>query len=97
MRQVNDQTTRVAISAESSVLGRIEFRKSGRTGNKQHTHVNILTLPTPSGIRQKLWSLRLIVIMGRPGSKATMEREVLTEIIETSSVGDTAEAFFGGE
>ena len=54
------------------------------------THVNILTLLAPSGIRQKLWSLRLIVIMGRPGSKATMEGEMLPEIVENSPVGDMA-------
>ena len=37
----------------------LELRNSGRTGNKQHTHVNILTLLTRASIRQKLWSLRL--------------------------------------
>ena len=113
MRQVDDQTRRIAGPAESSTSGRTELRKPGRTGNKQHTHVDILTLRLPSapkgnlptataklarsGIRQKLWSLRLIVKLGRLGSKATMEGEMLTEIVETSSVGDTAEAFLGGE
>ncbi|HVO64711.1 MAG TPA: hypothetical protein VMT53_27565 [Terriglobales bacterium] len=90
MKQVNDQTGASRSLQNPQFWAGSNFGSQGEPAINKHTHVNILTLLTPSGIRQKLWSLRLIVIMGRPGSKATMEGEMLPEIIEDSPVGDMA-------